>query len=262
MELALVNDSVCFTKSYFHEDLFCTPVLLSPEPVITTSVAPDNAWVGATLAYNIQDEASIDNVIGSTRIVIAPVEKFINKKFNLAVIGNIGRIATLDRDSAVGSLMSLAQSSQGLSIGIAPMYRLSLNKGTEIQEANEILKFYLTANYRANKYKVGMEDSLVERTLNQARFTLGCELEGFKVKNGRTFTIGEEGFLSYHDGRTFESVFGQYKDATFGVEATLIVPLGGVFGFLINGTYIHGDTPIYQTGLIVGIEGSTRRDEE
>jgi hypothetical protein len=86
--------------------------------VVVAGFSPKSYWLGAKLAYNI-DGGEVDNIVGSAMIGINAVEgKYWGADWG--IVGNFANfISAKNKEKTEKDLLKVAQSSQGLSIGIA-----------------------------------------------------------------------------------------------------------------------------------------------
>lgn len=210
--------------------------------VVVAAVSPRSYWLGATVAYNM-DGAEVDNIIGSAKIGINPVErKHLGAYWG--IVGNFANfISAQNIEETNKNLLKVAQSSQGLSIGVAGTW--------EILPTAEDFNFrcYLMTGYRLNAFQKVGKDS-ISVGLNQFRNSLGIEFEGLKFKNGGKLHFSFEGSVTAFSRNKYELVFGEKKSSLSSLEITAILPIAQNIGFLANGTYCRDFASVYQFGII------------
>ncbi len=217
--------------------------LMNEVVVMGGSSSPKSYWIGATLAYNI-DGAEIDNVVGSAKVGINPVSgEYLGASWG--IVGNFANfISAQNKEKTEKDLLKVAQSSQGLSIGMAGTWEV-------FRHSNDFnLRCYVSTGYRLNAFqRVGKDSSSV--SLSQFRNTAGIEFEGFRFNNGGKLHLSFEGSLTAFSENKYELVFGEKKSSLTSLEVTAILPIAGNIGFLANGTYAKQLTPVYQFGIVL-----------
>ena len=206
--------------------------------------SPKSYWLGATLAYNING-GEIENVVGSAKIGINPVTgKYLGA--NWGIVGNFSNfISAQNKEKTEKDLLKVAQSAQGLSIGLAGTW--------EVFPRSDDFNFrmYLSSGYRLNAFqKVEKGADTVSVSLSQFRNTVGIEFEGFQFKQGGKLHFSAEASVSAFDGDKYELVFNEKKSSLTNAEITAILPIAGNIGFLACGTYSKNFKPVYQFGII------------
>jgi hypothetical protein len=210
--------------------------------IVVAAVSPRSYWLGATVAYNV-DGAEVDNIVGSAKIGINPVERRHLGAY-WGIVGNFANfISAQNKEKTNKDLLKVAQSSQGLSIGIAGTWEVL----PSTKDFN--FRFYLTTGYRLNAFQKVGEDS-ISVGLSQFRNSLGIEFEGLKFKNGGKLHFSFEGSLAAFSQNKYELVFGEKKSSLSSLEITAILPIAQNIGFLANGTYCKNFASVYQFGII------------
>lgn len=215
---------------------------LSEVVVTAAGGSPKSYWLGATLAYNI-DGAEVDNIVGSAKVGINLVDgEYLGAEWG--IVGNFANfISVQDKEKAARDLLKVAQSSQGLSIGIAATWEI-------LPTVNDFnFRSYFTSGYRLNAFqKVGKDTISVG--LSQFRNVVGVEFEGFRFKNGGKLHFSCEGSLTAFSQDKYELIFEKKKSSLSSLELTAILPIAQNIGFLANGTYCKSFVPVYQFGII------------
>ena len=215
--------------------------------------SPLSEWVGATLAYNFEDEGT-DNIIAGAKVKISTVEQFSDTKFNLLVIGNISKITSGVSEKADDDINEIIQSSQGLSVGVAPVFNINPDNENENN-----FRSFASLNYKINGFQgVGVNEETVN--LGQLRLTVGAEFEGFKTNNGGKFNLSAEYIYSYFDEENYDKIFGKSISNISAVEINAIVPLTGNFGFIGGITFSNEAEPVVQTGIIIKASSESEDD--
>lgn len=210
------------------------------------AISPLSSWVAAQLTYSFDGKASSDNIIGAAKIKIATVEQFVqNPRFDLLVIGNFARVTSLVSTNPNDDLKEITQSAQGLSMGIAPIFKLN-----PFNPRRNFLRTWLSANYKLNGFQLKNQEEEVIN-LHQFRASIGLEFEGFKIQNGGNFLLGVEWSYSSFSEDIYSQIFEQSINKITALEATLIIPMPGNLGLM--GSVIISDVnkPIFQGGFVV-----------
>lgn len=210
------------------------------------SISPLSSWVAAQLSYSFDGKASSDNIIGAAKIKIATVEQFVhNSRFDLLVIGNFARVTSLVSTNPSDDLKEITQSAQGLSMGIAPIFKLN-----PFNPRHNYYRVWFSANYKLNGFQLKNEEEEVIN-LHQFRASAGLEFEGFKIQNGGNFLLGLECSYSSFSEELYSKVFEQPINKIIALEATLIIPMPGNLGLM--GSVIVSDVnkPVFQGGFVV-----------
>lgn len=206
----------------------------------------DSEWNGASLFYNL-DGSDADNIIGAAKVQINTAV-IIPDLLKLHVISNITKpTGNLDTASIRKDIRKLAQSSQGLSFGLEPIFNL-LNK------PNVKVRSWVSVNYKLNSFTKKLDNRTEEtNNLSQARFTIGAELYALKFSNSeKSIHIGVEGFLNKFKEQDYKAIFGESKRNLTGAEFTVIIPLFAKLGFILNQTFVRGSKPVIGAGIVVG----------
>jgi hypothetical protein len=209
-------------------------------------ISPQSVWVGATLAYNFLDKGT-ENIVGAAKVTIAPVKQFENNKhFKVFVVGNLSKItSSLSKEDPIKDVNEIMQSSQGMSIGVSPVYTINPDNKNE-----NIFRAYGSANFKVNGFQdVGQDEETVNIT--QFRGTLGIEFEGWAISDGGPFNLSTEFIFSAFDKKDYAKVFNEGAKSAVGMETTFIIPIGHNFGFLASWTVSDKTSSVFQTGVIV-----------
>jgi len=210
------------------------------------AISPLSSWVAAQLTYSFDGKASSDNIIGAAKIKIATVEQFMpNPRFDLLVIGNFARVTSLVSTYPSDDLKEITQSAQGLSMGIAPIFKLN-----PFNSQQNFFRTWLSANYKLNGFQLkNQEEEIIN--LHQFRASIGLEFEGFKIQNGGHFLLGVEWSYSSFSEEIYSQIFEQSLNKIIALEATLIIPMPGNLGLM--GSVIISDVnkPVFQGGFVV-----------
>ena len=239
--LALITSSNLFSQRLFSTRVKPQQQQQNQEQLAGSSLS---MWVGAVLAYNFDGEGSTENVIGAGKVVLGKVKQFGGDKFNLLVIGNLSKItSSLNNEDVTKELTSLAQSAQGVSVAVSPIWSINLKN-------NNFFRFWGTAGGKFNGFSdVGVEKETI--TLSQFRFTGGLEFEGFELIGGGAFNLSTELSYSLFDKTKYSKIFGEEKGSYLGLETTMIIPVGNNFGAMCTYTISEGTSPVFQAGIVV-----------
>ncbi len=215
--------------------------------VVSAGVSPLSNYAGATLYYNFDDNSSLDNVVGAANVKIDEVGKFVsNKHFKLPLVGNIAKIgAVTDTTNLDKNIRQIAQSAQGISIGLAPTYIFNPDNSD-----GDFFRGWASASYKVNSFQ-GTGKDKANVTLNQLRISAGIEFEGWVFSGSkRPMHIGLEGFYSQFDADKYKEIFKESKSSIMSANLSIIFPINANMGFLILGTYSENTHPVYSGGLI------------
>ena len=227
-----------------HGQVAVAPAAVAP----AVAVSSQSSWVGATVGYNFQGK-STDNVIAGARVRLNEVEQFkTHKHFDLLVIGNISKITSSGSDSIAQEVNSIIQSTQGLSVGISPIWTINPDNAD-----SNFFRLFATANYKLNAFKdIGIDRETIN--IGQGRFTLGFEFEGFEVVDGGKFNFNLELGLSVFEEDNYYKVFCKHYNSITSLESSLIIPISGKFGIMTSYTMSNRTKPVFQAGFLIRSE--------
>jgi len=213
------------------------------------SGSSSNEWIGASIAYNIGEESNdANNFIGSTKVKLNTAllsDKY--KHFDLNIIGNIGNFINSGDTINTSGLTAIAQSTQGISVGIEPLVTLKNTK-----DGNFTWRAWTTFNYKFNSYKKNVSDEDIENVpLHQGRFTIGTEIDFIKFEGKRRMHMGIEGAYTVFNASDYETIFLENKSNLLSASISFIMPLTGRFGLSISETFTEGKKPIFTAGFII-----------
>lgn len=222
----------------------------SIQEVVVTAFASSSAssWIGATLAYNIDGQDS-ENIIGSSKVKLNTSKRFTGH-FRLNVIGNIAKFSgNIDTTAFRKDIREIVQSSQGLSIGLEPLYIIKEDFVNDLH-----IRSWVTLNYKVNQFKgVGLESTSKNVTLSQFRLTTGAEIEAIEFQDGgRLIHFGFEGAISTFSSDKYFQVFNEDRSTLFSFEWNVTVPVFGSLGFTAGQTISSGIKPVFFAGIIIG----------
>lgn len=210
------------------------------------AVSPLSTWVGAQLTYSFDGKASSDNIIGAARIKIATVEQFIpNPRFDLLVIGNFSRVTSLVSANPNEDLKEITQSAQGLSMGIAPIFKLN-----PFNPRQNYFRAWVSANYKLNGFQLKNQEEEVIN-LHQFRTAVGLEFEGLKIENGGSFLLGVECSYSSFSEDVYYQIFERTASKILALETTLVIPMPGNLGLMGSVIVSDFNKPVFQGGFVV-----------
>ncbi len=213
------------------------------------SVSPKNFWIGAKVGYNFIGNTDDNFFVGSASIAMNVYDGF-SKESNhhFAIIGNIGNFKFDKEASNSEDLKKIAQSINGLSVGLGYTYDLnsvlSLNEST-----NSAFRAFTQTGVRLTSFDDIGED---EETVNlaQSATTLGIEwqLENFTKKGALSVSAGTSMFL--FDQNIYNSIFEEERSSLFTIDFTIILPISDQIGFFTNGTFSKDTSAAYILGVI------------
>jgi hypothetical protein len=203
-----------------------------------------NSWTGATLFYNF-DGADLDNVVGAAKVKFNTA-KGNSKWIKLNVIGNISKFtSSVSTTDSSKDLRQIAQSAQGLSVGLEPLVSLYHSQSVDVRS-------WVTANYKINSFQnVGPTEKSVG--LSQGRFTVGAEFEGIEfVDGGKRLSLAVEGSATtFLNKQGYTDVFGTKAKPLYALEWSFVLPLFGNFGLLVGQTIAKGVEPAFSAGMVI-----------
>jgi len=214
------------------------------EVVVSAMSSESSDWIGATLAYNL-DGSDPDNIIAAAKTKINTATKF-KGKFRLSTIGNFAKpTGTIDTASLRKNIRSVAQSSQGLSIGLEPLYNIKHTSDLDFRG-------WATFNYKLNIFGIENDGKKEDVNLRQFRLTTGLELDAFEFDNGgKRIHLGIEGAWTKFSSETYKKIFNEDKNSLYSLEWLVVVPLTGNLGIAAGQTLVKGIKPTFSAGIIV-----------
>lgn len=216
--------------------------------LVVNAVSNKSYWsgasMGASIGYNVNSKGGTDNIVGGATVIINPMSHKYSKT-EWAIVGNIANFMnTVSTQVTKTDLSKLAQSNNGLSVGIGGTREFQFGVDNEL--AFRVYGFTL---YQLNSFqKTG---DTTHTSISQWKNTLGLELEGFTFKQGGAMTFGVSANYGIFDANAYKTVFGEKKAKIFSLESTVILPLSNQFGFLFSGTYSRSFQPIFMLGIII-----------
>ncbi len=214
--------------------------------LLVSSYSSASSWVGATLAYNLDGKSS-ENVIGAAKVKINSVKRFDGKRFNLNIIGNISKFTGIvDKDELELGIRDIIQSSQGLSVGLEPLFNVA-------RKEDMIIRVWSNLNYKLNQFQnIEVDAELVDVSLSQFRFALGAEIETFQLSDGGRFMhLGVELSQTFFDEAKYLQVFNESESSLFALEWSFILPLNGTLGIVFGQVISPDIKPTFNAGLII-----------
>lgn len=236
------------------------PILLEPqdisnlnigdldEVVVSFTGSSLSSWVGATLAYNLDGQDS-ENIIGSSKVKLNNAIRF-KGKFRLNVIGNIAKFTgTIDTAAVRKDIREIVQSTQGLSIGLEPLYIIKEDRTNDLY-----IRTWITTNYKVNQFKdIEVGASKENVTLSQFRLTAGAEIDAIRFEDGgRLLHFGIEGAMSIFNSEKYMQVFKEDRNKLFSLEWSVTIPVFGALGFNFGQTISNAIKPVFSAGIIIG----------
>jgi len=215
---------------------------------IAQTVSYSNYWVGAKVGYNFVSDSDEENFIGS--IVSLNMWDSPSENHGFSVVGNIGDFKFTKDSTEVAKIQKLAQSINGVSIGLGYQYKRNGFFGYELGLEKFYSTLFITSLARFTTYKnIGIENQSVNFVQNVN--TVGAEfaLDGFKKKGQLTLTLCSS--LLLFDPSKYELIFEHKKDYLVTYEATLIIPLQDNIGFFVNGTFSAESSALFSFGIAV-----------
>lgn len=217
--------------------------------VVYSSTSYSNYWVGAKVGYNFVSDSDEDNFIGSAIVSLNMYESE-SKRNSFSVVGNIGDFKFTKDTTEVAKIEKLAQSINGISIGLGYEYNTTGFFGNDIGLEKFYSKLFLTSLARFTTYKnIGIDNQSVNFAQNVN--TIGTEfaLDGFKKGGHLTLTLCSS--LMLFDPNKYELIFEEKKDYLVTYEATLIVPIQENLGFFVNGTFSAKSSAVFSFGIAI-----------
>ena len=199
------------------------------------------------------DRAS-DDIFGSSKVIINEVDRFIkDDRFSLRLVGNISKLTSsfesepgnnADQDEVEKGINDIAQSQQGLIVGLSPMFKTNYDRIYK----KDALRIYSVIGYKLNTIDNEMDEESSE-DFSQFRLTGGIELE-FLEAAGAPFVIGFEGGITAFSKKRYEDLFGEEKGSLSFWESFLIVPIRQGFGLLFMFNKSEETEVVPQIGLV------------
>ncbi|CAC9972887.1 carboxypeptidase-like regulatory domain-containing protein [Flavobacterium panici] len=254
-EIIKINYLGYDSKTYQVKDLLKTKVIdlevsdaqMQEVVVSASTVSFTNYWLGAKIGYNFVSDSDEDNFIGSAIVSLNMLESESTRN-TFSVIGNIGDFKFTKDTAEVAKIEKLAQSINGISIGLGYEYNNRGFFGRDIGIEKFNSKLFLTSVARFTTYKnIGVENESVNFVQNVN--TLGTEfaLAGFKEGGQLTLTLCSS--LMLFDPNKYELIFDKRRDYLVTYEATLIIPIQKKIGFFVNGTFSDKSSALFSFGI-------------
>jgi hypothetical protein len=211
------------------------------------TVAPSNYWVGAKVGYNFVSDTDEDNFIGAAIVSLNMLESD-SKRRSFSVIGNIGDFKFTKDTAEVAKIGKLAQSLNGISIGLGYEYNRTGFFGSDIGLEKFNSKVFVSSLARFTTYKNIGDDNHSENFVQNVN-TIGTEfaLAGFKEGGQLTLTLCSS--LILFDPNKYELIFDERKDYLVTYEATLIIPIQKKIGFFLSGTFSDKSSALFSFGV-------------
>ncbi|WP_428229164.1 carboxypeptidase-like regulatory domain-containing protein [Flavobacterium sp.] len=211
------------------------------------TLAPSNYWVGAKVGYNFVSDTDEDNFIGSAIVSLNMLESE-SKRRSFSVIGNIGDFKFTKDTAEVAKIGKLAQSLNGISIGLGYEYNRNGFFGCDIGLEKFYSKVFVSSLARFTTYKNIGTDNHTENFVQNVN-TVGTEfaLDGFKEGGQLTLTLCSS--LMLFDPNKYELIFEEKKDYLVTYEATLIIPIQKKIGFFLSGTFSDKSSALFSFGI-------------
>lgn len=216
------------------------------EIVVSGFGSSKSEWIGASLIYNFGDNNEIsDNIAGGAKVRLnsAIFSQSINW-FDLNIIGNIGNFISSTDSLNRSSLTTIAQSEQGLIVGIEPLFTLK-------DKIEFTWRAWITLNYKFNDYKKTIDDKIDNIGLHQGRFTIGTEFDFIRFENNRRMHLALEGVYTIFDENKYENIFAENRKKLLSASISFILPLQGNLGLAIGETFSQGSKPTFSAGIII-----------
>ncbi|MHC0441024.1 carboxypeptidase-like regulatory domain-containing protein [Flavobacterium sp. 3-210] len=210
---------------------------------IDGEISPKNYWIGARVGYNFVSNSNENNFIGSANAGIN-VRKF-GDISSLAVIGNVGNYKFNTDEEEANELQQLAQSSNGISVGLAYMEDY---KDVLLDDID--FTWYVSTRARFNTYKnVGINKESIN--LPQFVFTVGVEFALAKFEKGGELTFTQSASALAFDKNQYNLIFGSTRGGLGSLDSTLILPLKDNVGFFVSGTFAQKTSALFTFGIIL-----------
>jgi hypothetical protein len=247
-----LHSDVYDSEYYTLNDTTSTQIVLLAKlklmEIVTVGYAGSSAssWAGALLAYNLDGKSS-ENIIGSSKVRLNTAKKSY-KWFMLNIVGNIAKFTgTIDTAAVKKDIREIVQSTQGLSIGLEPLFLIKNDDKNDLY-----IRAWISPNYKVNQFNdVEIGNSKENITLSQFRLCAGAEVEAIKFIDGdKLMHFGIEGAISYFNAEKYMQLFNENRNKLFSLEWNIIVPLFGTVGFIAGQTISNGTKPVFWTGIV------------
>ena len=218
----------------------------------SSSVSIRNFWVGAKIGYNFIGNTDDDFFVGSATIALNLLDNN-DTHHSFGIIGNFGNFKFNKDTSDTKNIQKVAQSINGLSIGVGYTHETSL-KGKNEYKSKQYPKSYfrefIQSGVRLTTFtKVGKDSSTAN--LGQSMTTGGVEFEQTGFKNGGSITASMGVSLYLFDKDIYKKIFDEEKSRLVTLDFTIILPISKNMGFFVNGTFAKKTSAAYILGVIL-----------
>lgn len=216
------------------------------------SISPKNFWIGAKVGYNFIGDTGDNFFVGSASIAMNVYDGLLpSSKHHFAIVGNIGNFK-FDREGANSEdLKKIAQSINGLSVGLGYTYDLYYNDFDEERDDDNysVFRAFGLSGVRLTSFdNIGESQETVNLAQSATSVGLEWQLGGFKKKGTLSLSTGISMFL--FDESIYNSIFEEEKSSLFTVDFTIILPISNQIGFFTNGTFSKDTSAAYIMGII------------